>query len=194
LQTFTTFAGNEQTNMSDLPKKALFSDQAFKSIKLKKTDTNDKSAPNTTNYLTDAQIHNHIGNLLDYNIEMWYKALGNWTFETEFVAMTVEDARLFQRACQQHLDQTEAGKEVVLDEKIQTQLDKFALKFADAFERMRGHEGMRGVAIVDFFYKKKKMIPFYRVSFYHSNQVLKIIIYKYYLHFFLFWGCLFPFD
>lgn len=39
---------------------------SFANVKLKHVETKDKSAPQLTGYMTDGEIHTHIGKLLDY--------------------------------------------------------------------------------------------------------------------------------
>lgn len=73
---------------------------------------------------------------LDYNIESWYSALGERTFETAFVPMTVDDARLFRDACQQHVDR----KGAPIDDALRARLDAFEQKLAPTFERMGGSD------------------------------------------------------
>lgn len=59
----------------------------------------DKSAPNFA-HLSDADVHAHIGSLLDFNIEAWYSLLGDWTFPTEFVPLSVADAEALRDGCE----------------------------------------------------------------------------------------------
>ena len=78
------------------------------------SDIRDKSAPNFE-HLSDADVHAHIGNLLDYNIENWYGLLGDWTFETEFVPISVAEAEALRDGCEARLRDRSSVRGAVLD-------------------------------------------------------------------------------
>jgi hypothetical protein len=60
----------------------------------------DRSAPNLVADMSDAEVSAHIGSLLDFNIEAWLPLLGEWTFPTAFVPLTIDDAIVLRDACQ----------------------------------------------------------------------------------------------
>jgi hypothetical protein len=59
----------------------------------------DRSSPSLAAGMSDAEVAAHIGSLLDFNIEVWLPLLGDCTFATEFVPLSVDDARQLRDAC-----------------------------------------------------------------------------------------------
>jgi hypothetical protein len=102
------------------------------------THVNDKSAPNFVS-MSDADVHSHIGNLLDFNIEHWLALLGEFTFATELVPMTVADAQMLRDACE-HYQRDGA----LLQASDRAALDDWARRLEAPLARMTADNGDRG--------------------------------------------------
>jgi hypothetical protein len=81
--------------------------------KLRKTGgpTHDASTPYVQEDMTEEDIREHQGRMLDLNIEEWLDLIPDHTFETEYVTITQDQAQLF-------VDAHEEWEKLVLEDKL----------------------------------------------------------------------------
>lgn len=116
-------------------------DSLLASVKLRRVDANaivDRSAPN----LNSAASSSSSDISLDFNIEHWLPLLGDCTFATEFVPLTVDDARLLRDACERFAKQHKSSS--ATDDH---RLAAFADRLAPTLARMMADNADRGAFV-----------------------------------------------
>lgn len=116
------------------------SDSLFANVRLRRVDATaivDRSAPNLSVIASSSSSDVS----LDFNIEHWLPLLGDWTFATEFVSITVDDARMLRDACERFV------KSKAADSADAARLAAFADRLAPTLARMMADNGDRGAFV-----------------------------------------------
>ena len=69
------------------------------SVKLRKTEiVNDSSSPLTKLEIDENAVSSYQNSVLDINIEHWIDLIRSFTFETQFLDLSPQDAELFEKS------------------------------------------------------------------------------------------------
>jgi len=104
-------------------------------LKLRKTVVKDKSGPFLTKSLPEMDEKTYHNTILDFNIEHWYEALAGVTPYTEFVEISIDDAKLFMSA----YEILEIKKETTLPIEISQKLSVIETNLSKILDKVKGH-------------------------------------------------------